>query len=106
MRAIGRLRTAITNGSRTCFPCGVRSMGDRQFVHGIISMCEGGGRPVVAIANRVRSRARGQAGETSTEAAWSARAENIVKSGGNLVEENVRRTTSFKTIAGFPDMKL
>jgi len=44
--------------------------------------------------------------ETSTEAGLPALVKKIVKSGGHLVEENVRQTTSFKMIAGFPDMKL
>jgi len=44
--------------------------------------------------------------KTSTRAALPAYAEKIIKSGGNLVEENVRQTTSFKTMSGFPDMKL
>jgi len=44
--------------------------------------------------------------QISANAALSARAEEIVKAGGNLDEENVRQTTSFAMIAGFPDMKL
>lgn len=44
--------------------------------------------------------------EVSANAALSACAEKIVKSGGNLDEENVRQTTSFEMIFGFQDMKL
>jgi hypothetical protein len=83
-------------------------MGDQQLAHGTISLREGGCRPVFAIANRSQllPRVLPVRRKTSTEAALPACEEKIVKSGGNLVEENVRQTTSFKTKTGFPDMKL
>jgi hypothetical protein len=44
--------------------------------------------------------------ENIDQGGLAARAEKIVECCGNLGEEKVRQTTSFKTISGFPDMKL
>jgi hypothetical protein len=63
-------------------------------------------RPALRIAGGCRRARLLVQQETSAEAALPAHTEKIVKSGGHVVEENVRQTTSFKTIAGFPDMKL
>jgi hypothetical protein len=63
-------------------------------------------RPALRIAGGCRRARASYPAEISVEAALPAHAEKIVKSGGHVVEENVRQTTSFKTIAGFPDMKL